>query len=288
MRGRGRWQLLSGLWLLFLLVYLVWGGIAQAGLYYWVGTLEVDHFGSYEPMLTGVVPGLLLALPALWFLGREARRQRQAPPLDPPQAGQARRRVAIPLCLTGAVALAAAIGFYFAAQAQPGGGGTAIRLDPATLGAGPARASRVTIAGRVDEAIELRIREGSRGSTWTTIYSAFRPDGEAAKGAPLRLFVERRENGGSDGAVILADREEEGYLVENGLPSLVRYAFEHQGARIASPHYLLRTGSSALRTPYYVGAALTTFFGCLLIGLGALLLVLPGRGGGGTIAEGRS
>lgn len=287
MRGRGRWQLLSGLWLLFLLVYLVWGGIAQAGLYYWVGTLEVDRFGSYEPMMTGVVPGLLLALPALWFLGREARRQRRAPP-DPAQARQGRRRVAIPLCVAGGALLAAAIFLYFAAQAQPGGGyERAVPLDPAQLGAGPAPTHRVSIAGSIDPGIELRIREGSRGSTWTTIYSAFRP-AKGEPGAPRRLFVQRREEGSGRNVVYVGDEGEEGYLVEDGLPPLVRYAFESRGIRIASPHYLLRTGSGGLRTPYYVGAALTLLFGWMFIVLGVLLLILPARGSAAAIAGGRA
>ncbi|MBV9881486.1 MAG: hypothetical protein JO276_00585 [Sphingomonadaceae bacterium] len=287
MSGRGRWQLLCGLWLLFLLVYLVWGGIAQAGLYYWVGTLEVDRFGSYDPMMTGLVPGLLLALPALWFLAREARRARQAPPADPGQAGRSRRLLAIFLCAAGAAALAAAIAFYLAAEAQPGGGyESPVPFDPAQLAAGPVPAHKVRIAGTIDEGAELRIHEGSRGSSWTMIYSAFRA-AKTGEGWPLRLFVERREEGGSGRDVVYwRDGGEQGYLVEDGLPPLVRYAFERRGLQVARPNYLLRTGSDALRTPYYVGAALTTLLGWMLAGAGVLLLVLSRRGRAGTIAEG--
>jgi hypothetical protein len=264
---------LSWVWVVVLTLYLVWGGIAQAGLYYWVGTLEVDRFGTYEPKLTGIVPGLLLALPALWILGGEARRRR-LPPNDP--ARRLRAAAIVMICL-GVVALAVAVTCYFAAQDLPGGE-RAVRFDASSLAGGPPPVGRITLTGRVDESARTSVSESSRFSSATTIYAGFRADGEAGKGAPFRIFVERRVRDHEGPVAPYLGNEESGYLVENGLPPLVLYALQRQGIPIASPHYLLRTGSGALREPYYVGAALGTLFFCLMTGIGTLLLILPKRG----------
>jgi len=269
---------LSWLWLALVILYLAWGGIMQAGLYYWVGTLEVDRIGTFQPMLTGVVPGLLLAFPSLWFLGREARRQRLAPP-DPAAAARTLRQAAFVLIGLGAAALLVGVACFIAAQSVPGGGGRAALFDPAAIGNRPPPDFRVRIAGTPDRAALARVSDGSRFSSRTTTYTAFRADGEA-KDAPLRIFVEHEVRDESGPVVPYVGREESGYLIENGLPPLILYAIERQGARIASPHYLLRTGSGSMRDPYYVGAGLGAFFGCMLIGIGALLLVLPKRGRG--------
>jgi hypothetical protein len=148
----------------------------------------------------------------------------------------------------------------------------------AALGNGPPPAGRVSLAGRADEGAQASVTDGSRFTSWTIAYSGFRAAGETEKDAPFRIFGEHRIRESSGPVVPYVGNAESGYLIENGLPPLARYALERQGVRIASPHYLLRTGSSALRDPYYVGAALGALFGCLLVGIGALLLVLPRRG----------
>src|SRR3954469_19828155 len=99
---------LCWLWLALIAFYLLWGGIAQAGLYYWVGTIEIDWIGGYESMLTGLLPGILLGLPALWIVGRDARRSRLAPP-DLTAGARSARLVAFVLFGLGFTALAAAI-----------------------------------------------------------------------------------------------------------------------------------------------------------------------------------
>src|SRR4051812_39584821 len=273
MNGRGLLLTLAWLWPVLLIVYLVWGGIEQAGLYYWVGTLEVDRFGTYEPKLTGIVPGLLLALPALWILGGEARRRR-LPPNDP--ARRLRAAAIVMICL-GVLALAVAIACYVAAQGQPGGGRD-VPFDASSLGNGPPPVGRVSLTGRVDESAQASVSESPRFSSATTTYAGFRPDGGAGKSGPFRIFVERRVSDHSGPVVRYLGDEESGYLVENGLPPLVLYALRHQGIPVATPHYLLRTGRSAMRDPYYVGAALSTLFFCLMTGIGTLLLILPKRG----------
>jgi hypothetical protein len=268
---------LSWLWLVLLILYLVWGGIVQAGLYYWVGTLEVDRFGTYDPKLTGIVPGLLLALPALWVLGAETRRLARHDP------ARHSRRTAIVMIGLGIVALAIAVACFVAAQRLPNGAQPALPFDAASLGRGPPPADMISLAGRVDENAQVSISEGSRGSSATTSYAGFRAAGESDKGAPFRIFVERRVRNRSGPALPYVGTEESGYLVENGLPPLMLYALRRRNIPVANPHYLLRTGSGALRDPYYVGTALGIFFFSVLTAIGTLLLILPKRAPGAAL-----
>jgi hypothetical protein len=278
MNRRGVLLTLSWLWLAVVIAYLAWGGIAQAGLYYWVGTLEVDRLGTWNPKLTGIVPGLLLALPALLYIGREARRQRLAPP-DPVAGARMLRLVGQVLVRLGLAALAVGLACYLLALTQPSGAERAIPLDAAALGNGPPPAWKVGIAGAIDERAEVSVDESSRFSTSYAIYVGFRATGEADREAPLRLFVVHGAPHQSGPVAHYDGLEAEGYLVENGLPPLVLYTLERRGVRIASPHYLLLTGRTALRDPYYGGAMVGAIFGFLLTACGLLVRVLPGQRG---------
>ena len=162
--------ILSWAWVALLILYLVWGGIAQAGLYYWVGTLEIDRLGSYQPMLTGIVPGILLALPALIYIRREERRRQLLAPPDPASAAGRVRRFAIVMIPLGVVGYAIAAICYFAAQDLPSGGGRPFPFDVTGLASGPPPAGRVSLAGSVDEGAQASVTEGSRFTTWTTSY----------------------------------------------------------------------------------------------------------------------
>jgi hypothetical protein len=268
---------LCWLWLALIACYLLWGGIAQAGLYYWVGTIEIDWIGGYESMLTGLLPGILLGLPALWIVGRDARRSRLAPP-DLTVGARSARLVAFVLFGLGFAALAAAIVCFLLALGLPAGTERAMPFDAATLGAGPAPAGKVRFTGTADANARTFVSGGARFDRSTTTYAGFRAAGEANEGAPFRLFLEHWSPGNFRQAVLHAGAEQSGYLIEDGLPPLVRYTLEHQGVRIASPHYLLLTSSGGLRQPYYVGAGVGVFSGWVLIGIGVLLLVLPKRG----------
>jgi hypothetical protein len=228
------------------------------------------------PTLTGIVPGFLLATPALWYIGREARRQRLAPP-DPAASARAVRQFAMGMIGFGIILYVVAITCYVAAQSLPTGAERAMPFDAVALGNGPPPAGQVSLAGRTDEAARVSVADGGRFISSHTTYTGFRPDSEGGKDPPFRIFVEDRIDHESRAVVPYAGREESGFLIENGLPPLIRYMLERQGVRIATPHYLLRTSSGALRDPYYVGAALGVLFGSLLIGGGTLLLVLRMR-----------
>jgi hypothetical protein len=276
MTGRGLWLNLCWIWLVVLIVYLVWGGLTQSGLYYWVGTLQVDRFGSYDAMLTGIAPGLLLGVPALWPLGMEARRQRRAPP-DPAASARAMRRAGFLTGGLGFAALAGAVTCFLMAPGLPGGGGRPVPFDAAALGNGPPPAGMVSLTGTPDEAARASVTGGGKNSSWTTSYTGFRTAGEAGKDGPLRIFVERRVDNRTGSEHPYVGNEVSGIVLENGLPPLILYALDRHGVRVASPHYLV-TSSSTLRMPYFTGAALGTILGCVLIAVAALLLLLPSRG----------
>ena len=272
MTGRRLFLNLSWLWPLIVIVYMVWGGITQTGLYYWVGTLEVDALGSYAPAPTGMVPGFLLALPALWPLAMEVRRERLALP-DPAASARARRIFSFILWGLGAAGLAAALVCFLAAQNFPSGAEPAVPFDASALGSGPVPAGKVLLTGTPDASAQVSAKDGGRFSDLITNYAGFRVTGD--RSASLRLFIEHRVRNRPGPAAYHLDNEQSGYLVENDLPPLIVYAFQRRGTPIASPHYLLRTSNGAFRDPYYTVAGLGLFFGCIF-----MLLVLPKRGPG--------
>ena len=112
-------------------------------------------------------------------------------------------------------------------------------------------------------------------TTHNAVFAGFRPEGEKAKDAPIRLFIER-----STGSGPIVDQaflpDQTGFLVENGLPDLALREFETRGIRLASPHYVLRTSAGARRDTYYIVAAVAGFLGfvCLLV---AGIMAIQGR-----------
>jgi hypothetical protein len=276
MRGRWLWLNLCWIWLVVLTLYLIWGGITQRGLYYWVGTLEMDQFGSYDPKFTGIGIGFLFGLPALLALGAEAQRQRRLRP-DPAAQVRVRRQAGLLMGGLGIAALAGAAACFIVAMGLPSGGGRPAPFDAAALGNGPPPIDMVSLTGTLDRNALASYADGDKGSAWFMTYTGFRAAGEADRSGPFRIFVERRVRNPNGILVPYAGNDESGFLIEDGLPSLMRYALERQGVRIATPHYLLRTDSGSLREPYYVGALLGLFFGCLLVAGAALLLFLQRR-----------
>ncbi|MGZ8361205.1 MAG: hypothetical protein ACXWUX_11855, partial [Allosphingosinicella sp.] len=123
---------------------------------------------------------------------------------------------------------------------------------------------------------------GVTETTWyretAELYVGFRGDGETDKDAPFRLFVERTA---FDPAVAATAQvflpEQEGHLEENGLPPLAREELARLGVRVAEPHYVLHTGSSEPRAPYYIAAALGGLVGAAFLVVGLITLVQARR-----------
>ncbi|MDB5693889.1 MAG: hypothetical protein JWO81_2952 [Alphaproteobacteria bacterium] len=107
-----------------------------------------------------------------------------------------------------------------------------------------------------------------------SVYAGFGPAGGAARGAPVRLFIERRFGDSRDAATgQFFLPEQEGYLIENGLPGAVLEDLHRRGVAVASPHYILRTSATARRDPYYVVAGLGAFFGLMFLAFGVAVTI---------------
>ncbi len=264
---------LCWLWVAAVAVYMGWGAFSYSGLYRWLAELQHERWGVYYPELTAVVPGFLLAGPALSYLGRVSRaRQAAADPTPQALAGRT-LNVARATALIGIVAALVAAGAYRLSLDVPDGSEPAAAVDLAALGPGQAPRNKVAILGAVDPAVMTGVTETSRSIDRNTLYVAFVPDGTPA-GQPVRLFVERSVGSSADAPVSQGFLPEQtGYLVENGLPPIALRDLEARGVRLASPYYLLKPGDDARVTPYYVvaGVAGLGAFACFVTALIGLI-----------------
>jgi hypothetical protein len=257
---------LSWLWIAVVAGYMAWGAIYEAGLMRWLSAWQLDHWGVYYPERTAFVAGFLLAAPAFWFIRRRAviarAREGSGPGAEARRTGRSARNAAI----AGVLAALVAGGAFALSQCVPDGSEKATPFDGARLGDGPAPVGKVRIAGQIEP--EARTDYSETGARPRVVhYVGFRPDG-VARDAPLRLFVERNVEGREQLRTVQAFLPEQtGYLVENGIPPLALRSLEAQGVRVASPHYLLRTGDLARREPYYITAAVAGLLAlaCLVV-----------------------
>jgi hypothetical protein len=249
---------LSVLWIALVSGYMAWGAINHEGLYRWLADLQVAQTGGYYPRWTGIIPALLLCAPALWFLRRVADRAEAAQPAGAAADAQRIGRTARIMGSAGIVAGIIGVGAFVMAQGVPDGSEPALDFNLAVLGNGaPVPAHRVRISGAADSEATTGVTETGGAGDRSILYAGFRPDGADAKDAPLNLFVERNIAGGAEAVTAQAFLpDQDGYLVENGLPALALSDLRARGIRVASPHYVLRSGGDGPRTPYYVAAAL--------------------------------
>ena len=263
--------ILSWLWLLAVGAYLTWSLIAFEGLYRWLAEWQMAHWGQYYRKWTAVLPFLILALPALAYLGRRSRaRHAQAASSVAAQAGIIRRNARITLVI-GIIGVVIAGTAFALSQGQPDGTEPAERFEFVRLGSGPVPQTKVRIEGRLDPAASTGLARGGVEDT-LTYYAAFRA-GDEAKGAPVRLFIERGTRPAELNTLQGFMPEQTGYLVENGVPERALAELRQRGVAVANPHYLLKTRAGSFRDPYYITAALSGFIGliCLIIGAAGLL-----------------
>jgi len=250
---------MSAVWIALASGYMAWGAIYHDGLYRWLADLQVAQTGGYYPRWTAIIPALLLCLPAIWVLRRQAEIG-QAEMAARGPAGEAERlgKGARNMAIAGVVAGIVGFGVHAFAQSVPDGSEPAVPFDVSALGNGGAvPGHKISVRGQIDPAITTGVTETGGDADRSTLYAAFVPEGAAAKDAPVLLFVERSFTGPPDAAPTQAFLpDQEGYLVENGLPALALSDLETQGVRVASPHYVLRPPGDGPRTPYYVAIAL--------------------------------
>lgn len=271
-----RWILLAlcWLWLALVILYSIWGAVTYSGLYRLAAELQIDRFGGYSEKWTAILPGMLLAAPALWYLRRQAAAAAAAAPtLGPGDEARRARRMALALAMVGLVSALIGTGAFLVSQRLPDGSEPAMPFDAATLGSAPAPAGRVVIRGDADPAVTTGVTESGRINSYATVYAGFRPEGEA-KGAPIRLFIERSFGDSADAATTQYFLPEQaGYLIEDGLPGLAQHDLAARGIQVARPNYVLRTRAESRREIPYVVAGLGGFLTLLFLAMaGALAL----------------
>ena len=263
---------LSWLWVAVLVGYLAWGAVNYSGLYRWLAELQIEHWGGYYRKWTAVLPGAVLGLPALAYIGHRARQRQRAEASSPAAQARTVKRTGKFLMLAGLLGIAIGIGAFAISQGLPDGSERAEPLDAARLGSGPAPSTKVRIRGTNDPAATAQlVRHGVDDRV--TFYAGFRLEGES-KDAPVRLFIERNTPGPEALTTLQAFLPEQtGYLVENGVPDEALAALRTRGIRVANPHWLLQTGDLARREPFYIVAAVGGFVGLvfLLVGFASYL-----------------
>jgi hypothetical protein len=270
---------LSGLWVTLVSAYWFWAAITFSGPYRWLAEWQIAQFGGYYERATAILPAVLIAAPALAYLRRRSEiAQAEAEAQLGPAVAEGRqiRRAVWGTGGFGLVALLIGGGAFLLSQGVPDGSGPALPFDAATLGSVALPQDRVTIRGEVDPEASVAVVETRGVTSRNSVYAGFRPEGESAKDAPVRLFIERST--GSSAPTISQGflPDQTGFLVENGLPDPVLREFAARGIPLASPHYVLRTSPSARRDTYYIVAAVAGFLGfvCLLV---AGIMAFQGR-----------
>lgn len=261
---------LSVIWLVLVCGYMAWGAFEHRGLYRWLAELQIVRFGGYYPRWTGILPALLLALPAIGYLRRYGEAAQAVLPQGPVAEARRGGRVARNMAIAGLLFGLIGIGVHLMARGIPDGTEAATPIDIATLGDGPVPSTRVSVRGAIDDDAATGVSETGRFTDENIFYVGFRPESGGAKSEPLRLFVARRAGNSRDAAtrqVFMPDQI--GYLVENGLPALALDDLRSRGIAVASPHYVLQTREGMRREPYYVVAVLggLMFAICLLVAL---------------------
>lgn len=264
--------ILSWLWLIAVVAYMAWATVAYEGLYRWLAEWQIANWGGYYRKWTAALPIVILALPALAYIGHRSRARQAREAGDPAAQARTIKRTALATAILGILLIAAGGGAFMLSRGVPDGSEPAMPFDLARLGNGPAPAAKVRIQGRVDPAASTAYARGGVEDS-LTYYAAFRADGEAKDG-PVRLFIERSSPGPERLDTMQAFLPEQtGYLIENGVPGRALGELRARGVQVASPHYLLETRDGSLREPYYIVAALGGVIGliCLIVALAAWL-----------------
>lgn len=242
-------------WVLLIAALSIWQVVAFTGWYRWLAEWQMAQFGKYETTLTAILPGMLLAGPALRYLGKRDR-ERQAADIaagDPAATYVRTRKICLSL---GLISLAVAIGAYLWSQQIPEAGGTPTPFDVASAATPPK--GLVELAGKMDNARTITLEQETKGVITRNNYIPIVPEGESG---PIRFLYEYYSQGytGREEAPVILAYQPQGILVENGLPGEAAAAFAREGILLASPHYLL-TSASGQRDNYYIAAALGALF----------------------------
>ncbi len=223
---------------------------------------------------------LILTLPSIWVLfGAIARAEEQDKARKgPPDAARQRRGIQrAAAILFGIAGLFAAVVVYASLRSAslPDGREAATPITLEELARGPAPTHRVAITGVTADRVRASFVQPLKNDSRRWLYRPFHPGvdpGTVTAGALdtalATIFLESDHRGELPPRPIRTETVE-GYLIEGGLPAYARIVLERDGARIATPHYLLRDGENGLRDTYFTMLLTGYFFlfACGLIGV---------------------
>ncbi len=267
-------------WVALIAALSIWQAAAFTGWYRLLAEWQMAQFGKYETTLTALLPGIILAGPALTYLGKRDREARAADIAagDPAASYIRTRRVCLSL---GLVSLTVAVAAYLWSQQIPDASGTPTSVDVASSAEPPS--GLVELVGKMDNARIITLEKETQGVITRDNYIPIVPDGAAS--GPVRYLYEYYQQGytGRDEAPVILAYQPKGILVENGLPGEAVAAFAREGIALASPHYLL-TRASGQRDNFYIAAALGAMFALafLAVALGQTIQIGKLRRGNGA------
>lgn len=262
------------LWVILVVGYFAWEMHAYRGLYGWLAELQLAWFGKFDVGLTAIIPGAILAGPALATLGTRARWLERAEALagDPAAITARTRRWSLVFAVLSALVAAGAYGWSTMLLDRTG---QPARIDLAALGDAEPYGGAVIISGFAVPALTLTYRE----DIGVGIENRFVPlTAKGAASGPLRFFLKTNATAailpGQIGIGRYDDPEGQpfrvetqvGVLIPNDLPGPVRAAFERGGVALADPYYVLDLTPEGERLPYYVAAGVASLLAvCLLV-----------------------
>lgn len=264
-------------WIVFCAAFLGYGYATYSGLYRWLAELQVSLFGKYAIVLSGVLPVLILAFPAMAiirqdYLARDAGRP-NAPRGEAEKLASTRRSALILMALSPLCFIVAGAAYWIGMdKAVPAG--DPVRFDLRRLGTGPTPMGRVTIRGNVlvDRGITT-LTEGS-WQTFENFYAPLIPVDQSPPESSFQVFVKRSSvrSGSQPRLRQMFLGTETGILIQGGLPPEVRAILAKNGVQITEPHWLLAPPNTA-NDNYYAVAGLAALIGLILLLSGGAALL---------------
>lgn len=261
---------LSWVWIAACAAYVAFGYATYSGLYRWLAELQVSIFGKYAIVLTGVVPVLILAAPALTVLRRDyLARQTAVRESQATSTVRAQKTALLLIALSAPCFILSGVTFLIG-QSKAVPAGNPVPVDLRTLETAGPPEGRVTLQGSVlvDRGVTT-ITE----SSWQTSENFYAPivaSAQAANSGGYRVFVKRSTVRSKNQPAMrqMFIGTETGVLIRGGLPAEARAILAQQGVRVADPHWVL-SPPTATNDNYYAAAAAAGLIGVILLAGGA-------------------
>ncbi len=267
------------------LAYGIYSMATYSGLYRWAAEWQMDHFGSYDVELTAI--GLIfvlfltpLVVMGVYLKGRPAEISndvltRVALGATAPTSGEG-SKAALVCVVIGLLGIFVAGGAYRLGNAKSK---QALTFEPLDLAEHRMPKTKyVEVKGVVQTGMTVEFTETTNGSKTVTEYLPLTPNGWKTS-EPIVFFLRPHGN------VIIANNQSynfdtdtapfeiklPGVLFRNDLPGPVISQYEKHGVKIASPHMVLDTNTSAVLDIYWEVALISAIMGVVALITGGIM-----------------